>query len=110
MAEFQHKKRKLIQEVKRSGGTFGAEELAILQSVDDVDDSEAQVEAFLGKSLSSGGAVGALAGHATSTNATFDGVVETGLEMKAHVVVPSQDDIGALLIEQKKLALLGKYT
>ena len=92
-AEFQEKKRRLMIEAKRSGGVFGAAELALLDDGDD--DGEEQVARFLGQNMA-GAANGA-------------GGPSAEVELKAHVVVPSQDEIGAMLIEQKKLALLGKY-
>ena len=95
-AEFQEKKRRLIIEAKRSGGVFGTAELALLEDGDD--DGEEQVARFLGQGLAAQAGDTGVAGGAGSE-----------VELKAHVVVPSQDEIGAMLIEQKKLALLGRY-
>jgi agmatine/peptidylarginine deiminase len=78
LSEFEDKRRKLKEEVKRSGGVFGAVELALMED----------------------------AGDEEEVNFLLNGYQET-LNSNPKILVPSYDD-SAELIERKKRALLEK--
>lgn len=120
LKDFQERKRRLVEDVKRSGGVFGAVELAAMQGSDD-EEGEEQIASFLGTSLSTsvltsgGGDLSAAAGRTGETGILFEDDEEplsaaTHAGLRAHVAVPSQESIAAILLEQKKKSLVEKYS
>jgi pre-mRNA-splicing factor ISY1 len=90
--ERNEKKHQLREEVKRSGGHFGAAELALLEAVDEENETEDSVLVLASKYD--------LAARASAT---------TNAEVRAHVVVPSQLEIGSMLVDHKKRQLLEQF-
>ena len=95
VAEFEEKKRKLRQEIRRSGGIYGVKELSEL-----VDEGDEEERNFF------------LSVHVTKLNSQSedDGTTEKSVVSgKAYIPVPSQTDIDATLIQRKKEALIEKF-
>lgn len=91
------KKRKLQEDVQRSGGVYGATELKEMADDQDEDKEEDLVQLVSGYS-----------GNA-SESASQAASAMTDSSIKALVVVPSQEEISAEVTERKRLALLNKY-
>eukprot|EP01041_Mallomonas_annulata_P001707 gene1707-3306_t len=96
--EFISKRRKLEEDVRRSGGVYGATELAELEDNDNDDSDEYAVLLAQGLDTS------------TSNNQLQQPSAMTDVTMKAHVFVPSQEDITAEVTERKRQGLLEKYS
>jgi len=90
--EFLSKKRKLQEEVRRSGGVFGKVELAELED----DDSEVELDSLL-------------AGADSIPLPSQQSSALTDVSVRAHVIVPDQQEITAEVIERKRQSLLDKY-
>jgi hypothetical protein len=89
ISEFKRAKKRALDDVKRSGGVFGREQLAALEAQQTEGNSDEEDLAVL-KQL----------------NGRF--VVEDS--DAAHVVVPSQSDIQATITAEKKRRLLEMYS
>jgi hypothetical protein len=129
------KKRKLLEDARRSGGVFGAAELALLEGSEDDNEhteggtgDEANALAIaqtydvgLGTTTISAGT--STTGTGTGTGSVPIGDSSTGItgaaaaplsaatnaDIKSHVPVPSQDEIGVLVFDHKKKLMLEKY-
>jgi hypothetical protein len=102
--DFLSKKRKLEQEVTRSGGVYGAEELQKYK------DNDRETSYLVEQEIANDIAAKPINLNLPSTKASGEGdEVNTSNILKAHVVVPSQDDIVKVVLEEKKRSLLEKY-
>jgi len=99
-AEFLEKKRRLQEDVLRSGGVFGTVELA--EMADGDGDAEGESESELVRLVDSFGT------PKPKLAVTIDAVTDASL--KSLVVVPSQEEFSAEVVEKKRLLLLSKYT
>jgi hypothetical protein len=120
VAEFNEKKRRLIEDARRTGGVFGAAELALLEgSLDDNENTEGasggdrtalaiaqKFDVGLSGAQDGSGGVGA-GGALTVLPSTLSAA--TNAELKAHVPVPTQEEIGAIVVDHKKKMLLDLY-
>lgn len=103
--EFLSKKRKLQEEVSRSGGVYGSEELQKYQ------DNDRHTNYLVEQEISND-----IAAKPINLNLLSSGSSQSSEDssnssniLKAHVVVPSQDDIVKVVLEEKKKSLLEKY-
>ena len=91
------KKQRLVSEVRRTGGAFGETKEELQRYLDDE-------EEMLAPDVAATPVI-----HTGSVTGNAD--VEKGRDIaKAHIAVPSQDDIMKKVLEEKKKALLDKYT
>lgn len=101
---FLSKKRKLQEEVSRSGGVYGSEELQKYQDNDRLTNYLVQQE--IANDIAAKPINLNLLTAASSQN-SCEG--SSSNILKAHVVVPSQDAIAKVVLEEKKKSLLEKY-
>jgi hypothetical protein len=106
--EFLSKKRKLQEEVARSGGVYGTEELQKYL------DNDRQTSYLVEQEISNDIAakpinLNMLTSESSHAAASDESTGTTSNILKAHVVVPSQDAIVKVVLEEKKKSLLEKY-
>lgn len=101
--EFHSKKRKLEEEVARSGGVYGVEELQKYS------DNDPKTSYLVEQEIANDIAAKPINLNMLSTNAQEDNETSSNKILKAHVAVPSQDDIAKVVLEEKKKSLLEKY-
>lgn len=117
LEEFTSKKRKVEEEVARSGGVYGSDELQKFKDNDrhtshlvqqeisnDIAAKPINLNLLSGKSSGAGGAGGEEEGEGGAGDSSSSKNI-----LKAHVVVPSQDDIVKVVLQEKKRSLLEKY-
>ena len=109
MTEFNATKKRLVEEVRRSGGLFGTAELAALTSAEDGVDEETLIEQIL-KKATGGPGIGDDSSASTATGtATAAASAITSACLKSHVALPSPEEINSILLDEKKKALLGQF-
>ena len=107
MTEFNATKKRLVEEVRRSGGLFGTAELAALTSAEDGVDEETLIEQVLKKAT--GGPGSGDDSSAITATATAAASAITSACLKSHVALPSPEEINSILLDEKKKALLGQF-
>lgn len=106
------KKRKIVEEVRRSGGVFGKDKLEVLEKLEsheDDEDEEAIAEFLKDNSIAAGAGDPAKIDKTTGKSASKESSAASDANIKAHVPVPTQDEMAALLLEEKKKSLLGQF-
>lgn len=101
--DFKKRKAEAIQDIKRSGGVFGADQLAMLEEDDEDDDVYVNMKRSALEAQQR--ANSSTASLQRSTIAELSGDC-----MQTQVAVPTQEDMASLLIDQKKKLLLEKYS
>lgn len=108
-AEFSAKKRKLEEEVTRSGGVYGTEDLQ--KYLDNDRATNYLVENEIANDIAAKPINLNLSSEASHGDSSVrpNTASNASAILKAHVVVPSQEAITKVVIEEKKRALLEKY-
>jgi hypothetical protein len=104
---FLTKKRKVQDEVSRSGGVYGSEELQKYQDNDRL--SNYLVEQEISNDIAAKPINLNLESDSSQAAGNGNGSSSSSAILKAHVVVPSQDDIVKVVLEAKKRSMLEKY-
>jgi hypothetical protein len=101
--EFQVRKAEVVRRMRtETGATFTPAELALVENSDE-EDGEAEIQKLISDSKAGGGSGnGAVSEHA--------GSAAVDAELRAHVNLPSREDINELLLAEKRKALLAKIS
>jgi hypothetical protein len=101
--EFQVRKAEVVRRMRtEKGATFTPAELALVENSDE-EDGEAEIQKLISDSKAGGGSgSGAVSEHA--------GSAAVDAELRAHVNLPSREDINELLLAEKRKALLAKIS
>jgi hypothetical protein len=121
--EFAARKADILSRAKagNKGGSAAAaltaDELAVLEGSDDDAQGEAEIQRLVQSQSQSGAAVGALGGEfvdsRNSRNNSSSGRASSALnnaDIKSHVSMPTEEDISALLVAEKRKALLERLS
>ena len=113
--EFEEKKRQLQTDIQRSGGVFGTIELALMEDTGEGGDVETEDTVVILASQHDTSLRQSQYQDTTTSNSTtttqmiLSHSAATNAEIISHVVLPSHEEIGELVVNQKKKMLLDKF-